>query len=110
MAVDPRTPVLVGVGQFTERIDDPSYRGMSAVDLATAAAQAALTDTGADVRRRGAGDRGVRRLRQFEICTPFRSQRWAARTTTCARWHSASGPTRRARCWSPSAATARRSS
>ena len=38
--VDPRTPVLVGVGQFTERIDDPDYRGLSAVDLATAAAKA----------------------------------------------------------------------
>ena len=27
MPVDPRTPVVVGVGQFTERIDDPDYRG-----------------------------------------------------------------------------------
>ena len=45
--VDPRIPVVVGVGQFTERIDDPSYRGMSAVELATApAASAALADTG----------------------------------------------------------------
>ena len=35
--VDPRTPVMVGVGQFTEHIDDPAYRGMSAVELATAA-------------------------------------------------------------------------
>ena len=26
---DPRTPVIVGVGQFTENIDDPGYRGMS---------------------------------------------------------------------------------
>ena len=37
--VDPRTPVLVGVGQFTENIDDPGYRGMSAVELATEAAR-----------------------------------------------------------------------
>jgi hypothetical protein len=44
--VDPRTPVLIGVGQFTERIDDADYRGMSAVDLATEAARAALADTG----------------------------------------------------------------
>ena len=36
--VDPRTPVIVGVGQFTERIDLPGYRGMSSVDLATEAA------------------------------------------------------------------------
>ena len=68
MAVDPRTPVLVGVGQFTERIDDPSYRGMSAVDLATAAAQAALTDTGANAAAVAQGGRQVFvGLRQFEI-------------------------------------------
>jgi acetyl-CoA C-acetyltransferase len=44
--VDPRTPVIVGVGQFTERLDDPGYRGMSSVELATAAAEAALRDAG----------------------------------------------------------------
>jgi acetyl-CoA C-acetyltransferase len=49
MSVDPRTPVVVGVGQFTERIDDPGYRGLSSVDLATEAVRAALADTGADV-------------------------------------------------------------
>ena len=43
-AVGPRTPVLVGVGQFTERLDDPGYRGMSSVDLATAAALADFED------------------------------------------------------------------
>jgi acetyl-CoA C-acetyltransferase len=71
MAVDPRTPVLVGVGQFTERIDDPSSRGMSAAELATAAAQAALTDTGADVRAVAQAIEVFAGLRQFEICTPF---------------------------------------
>ena len=40
MPVDPRTPVIVGVGQFTERIDDPDYRGLSSVDLATEAVRA----------------------------------------------------------------------
>jgi len=66
-AVDPRTPILVGVGQFTERIDDPGYRGMSSVELATAAASAALVDTGADpVAVAGAIDTVVG-LRQFEI-------------------------------------------
>ena len=44
MIVDSRTPVIVGVGQFTEHIDDPGYRGMSAVELAAAAASAALCD------------------------------------------------------------------
>ena len=65
-AVDPRTPVLVGVGQFTERIDDPTYRGMSSVELATAAAAAALTDTGAADAVAAALDTVVG-LRQFEI-------------------------------------------
>ncbi|HTE80330.1 MAG TPA: hypothetical protein VK634_06525, partial [Reyranella sp.] len=68
---DPRTPVIVGVGQFTERIDDPDYRGMSAVDLATAAARAALADTGADVDGVAQAIEVFVGLRQFEICTPF---------------------------------------
>ncbi|AKK29236.1 acetyl-CoA acetyltransferase [Mycobacterium sp. EPa45] len=69
--VDPRTPVLVGVGQFTERIDDPDYRGMSAVELATEAVRAALADTGADVAAVAKAIGVFAGLRQFEICTPF---------------------------------------
>ena len=69
--VDPRTPVIVGVGQFTERIDDPGYRGLSAVDLATAATRAALADTGADVDAVARAIEVFVGLRQFEICTPF---------------------------------------
>ena len=69
--VDPRTPVLVGVGQFTERIDGADYRGMSAVDLATAAAQAALADTGADVAKVAKAVDTVFGLRQFEISGPM---------------------------------------
>ena len=71
MPVDPRTPVLVGVGQFTERIDDPSYRGMSAVELATAATQSALADTGVDADTVAKAIEVFVGLRQFEICTPF---------------------------------------
>ncbi len=70
-AIDPRTPVVVGVGQFTERIDDPGYRGMSAVDLATEAVRAALDDTGADVSAVAEAIEVFAGLRQFEICTPF---------------------------------------
>lgn len=66
-AVNPRTPVLIGVGQFTERIGDPGYRGMSSVDLATAAASAALADTGVDVRAVADSIDTVVGLRQFEI-------------------------------------------
>ncbi|KAA0107968.1 acetyl-CoA acetyltransferase [Mycolicibacterium sp. P1-5] len=69
--VDPRTPVIVGVGQFTERIDDPDYRGMSAVDLATEAVRAALADTGTDVAAVAEAIQVFAGLRQFEICTPF---------------------------------------
>lgn len=43
MNLDPNTPVIVGVGQFTERIEDSGYRGMSSVELATAAAQGRTT-------------------------------------------------------------------
>src|SRR3954469_3675036 len=69
--VDPRTPVLVGVGQFTENIDDPGYRGMSAVELATAAAKAALTDTGANADDVATAIDAVVGLRQFEISGPL---------------------------------------
>ncbi len=65
--VDPRTPVIVGVGQFTENIDDPAYRGMSAVELATEAVKAALADTGADADAVAEAVDAVVGLRQFEI-------------------------------------------
>src|SRR6201994_5196910 len=69
--VDARTPVIVGVGQFTERIDDPSYRGMSAVELATAATTAALADTGAGAAAVAKAVDTVFGLRQFEISGPM---------------------------------------
>src|SRR4029453_11741331 len=68
--VDPRTPVLVGVGQFTERIDDADYRGMSAGELATEAAPAALADTGVDRAKIASAIDTVFALRQFEISGP----------------------------------------
>jgi acetyl-CoA C-acetyltransferase len=70
MAVDPRTPVIVGVGQAAENIDDSSYRGMSSVELATTAAQAALQDTGADVDGVARAIDTVVGVRQFEISGP----------------------------------------
>lgn len=71
MQVDPHTPVVVGVGQFTERIGTTDYRGMSSVDLATEAVRAALADTGADVTAVARSIEVFAGLRQFEICTPF---------------------------------------
>ncbi len=67
MAVDPRTPVIVGVGQSAESIGDSSYRGMSSVQLATAAAQAALSDTGVDTAAVAQAIDTVAGIRQFEI-------------------------------------------
>ncbi len=65
--LNPRTPVLVGVGQVCERIDEPGYLGMSAVALAAAAARAALLDTGADPDAVAAAIDTVAGTRQFEI-------------------------------------------
>jgi acetyl-CoA C-acetyltransferase len=69
--VDPRTPVLVGVGQFTERLDDAGYRGMSAVELATEAARAAIADTGVNAEKVTRAVDTVFALRQFEISGPM---------------------------------------
>ena len=65
MNLDPNTPVVVGVGQAAERIDDPNYRGMSPVELAAAAARAAVDDCGAEDA--GAAIDTVAGVRQFEI-------------------------------------------
>ncbi|GAA2380218.1 hypothetical protein GCM10009855_20340 [Gordonia cholesterolivorans] len=46
--IPPTTPVIVGVGQAAERIDDADYAGLSEADLAARAVSAALADTGAD--------------------------------------------------------------
>lgn len=70
MVIDPRTPVVVGVGQFTEKIDDPGYRGMSAVELAAAAAEAALRDCGAQTTKIAEAIDTVAGTRQFEISGP----------------------------------------
>jgi acetyl-CoA C-acetyltransferase len=40
------TPIIVGVGQFTDRLDTPAYRGLSNVDLAAEAGRRALADAG----------------------------------------------------------------
>ncbi len=63
------TPVLIGVGEASERIDAPDYAALSPVALAAKAAEAALR------RRRRAGPGGARStsspaIRQFEISGP----------------------------------------
>jgi len=68
---DPNTPVLVGVGQASDRIDDPGYRRLSAVGLAAEAATEALADSGADPAAVAAAIDTVAGVRQFEISTPM---------------------------------------
>jgi acetyl-CoA C-acetyltransferase len=68
--LDPRTPVIVGVGQASERIDDPSYKGFSPVDLAAAAARAAIDDAGIDVAAAVGHIDTVAGVRQFETSSP----------------------------------------
>ncbi|WP_182904044.1 acetyl-CoA acetyltransferase [Microbispora sp. H10830] len=68
--LDPRTPVVVGVGQSSERIGEPGYRRRSPVDLAADAAREALADTGADVNVIAGAVDTVAGVRQFEISTP----------------------------------------
>src|SRR5229473_1944200 len=45
--LDPRTPVIAGVGQASERLGAYDYRQRSPVELAADAAREALADTGA---------------------------------------------------------------
>jgi acetyl-CoA C-acetyltransferase len=68
--IDPRTPVLVGVGQAAERIDDVDYQGLSPIDLAVVAARAAAADTGADPQVMIAAIDTIACTRQFENSTP----------------------------------------
>ncbi|OBF20502.1 acetyl-CoA acetyltransferase [Mycobacterium kubicae] len=70
MNIDPNTPVVVGVGQAAERIDDPGYRAMSPVELAAAAARAALEDCDAELASVAAVIDTVAGVRQFEISGP----------------------------------------
>ncbi|HUD36487.1 MAG TPA: acetyl-CoA acetyltransferase [Streptosporangiaceae bacterium] len=71
VAVDPRTPVVVGVGQVSERIGEPGYQRRSPVDLAADAARAALADTGADPEAAARAIDTVAGVRQFEISSPL---------------------------------------
>src|ERR687886_243904 len=68
--LDPRTPVVVGVGQSSERLDDPGYRRRSPVGLAADAVREALADTGADPGDVAAAVDTVAATRQFENSTP----------------------------------------
>ena len=69
-ALDPRTPVIVGVGQSSEQISDPGYAGLSPVELAAAAARAAVADAGVDLSSLAPHIDTVAGVRQFETSSP----------------------------------------
>ena len=68
--IDPRTPIVVGVGQASERLDARTYRKRSPVDLAADAAREALADTGADPAVVATAIDTVVGVRQFENSAP----------------------------------------
>ncbi|OBG02572.1 acetyl-CoA acetyltransferase [Mycolicibacter sinensis] len=68
--VAPSTPIIIGVGQAAERIDDADYEGLSPIDLAVKAARVALLDTGIDGPALTAAIDIVACTRQFEDSTP----------------------------------------
>ena len=67
--LDPRTPVVIGVGQASERLDDPGYAALSPMDLGGKALRAAIADAQARGDVAGAID-VLAAIRQFEISTP----------------------------------------
>jgi acetyl-CoA C-acetyltransferase len=68
--LDPRTPVVVGVRQASERLGEPGYQRRSPVELAADAARDALADTGADPAAVASAIDTVAGVRQFENSTP----------------------------------------
>ncbi|WP_036555487.1 acetyl-CoA acetyltransferase [Nocardioides insulae] len=65
------TPVLIGVGQYAERLDDQDYRALSPIDLAVRAARAALEDAAAaDGEALGQAVGVIATTRQFENSVP----------------------------------------
>ena len=67
MSTNDLTPIVIGVGEASERIDTPEYKAMSPVELASAAAREALKDAGADV---AAHIDLIAAVRQFEVSNP----------------------------------------
>ena len=70
MNASENTPVIVGVGQAVDRLGSPDYQGLSPADMAAAAAQAAIDDTGVGEAVKAAIDL-VGGIRTFEDSTPM---------------------------------------
>jgi acetyl-CoA C-acetyltransferase len=67
--VDDNTPVIIGVGEASERIDAADYQALSPADLAGLAAAAAVADA-AGAPDLAAGIQVIAAIRQFEVSGP----------------------------------------
>ena len=67
MTFTPDIPILIGVGEASERIDAADYAALSPVALASKAAAAALTDAGAGAAHLAKHIDVIAAIRQFEV-------------------------------------------
>jgi acetyl-CoA C-acetyltransferase len=66
--LDDRTPIIIGVGEASERIEAPDYAALSPVELASRAAAAAVADAGG--KGVAARIQTMAAIRQFEVSGP----------------------------------------
>ena len=104
-----RTPVIIGVGQYTDRLDSPQYRGLSSVELAVEAAGCACRDARDDARLVAQID-GIGALRTFEDSIPRYSTPFGKSDNFPHSIARRLGATARTAVWPRSAATRRRRS
>jgi len=71
------TPVIIGVGQYSERVGEPSYGALSYMDLAGRALFAGIADTGASGDVAEAIDT-LAAIRAFEMSRPDRTPPFGA--------------------------------
>ncbi len=71
------TPVIIGVGQYSERVGDPGYEALSSMDLGGRALAAAIADSGASGDVADAIDT-LAAIRAFEMSRPDRTPPFGA--------------------------------
>lgn len=71
------TPVIIGVGQYSERVGEPGYSALSYMDLAGRALAGAIADSGASGDVAGAIDT-LAAIRAFEMSRPDRKPPFGA--------------------------------
>ncbi|MEO1221777.1 MAG: acetyl-CoA acetyltransferase [Pseudomonadota bacterium] len=75
--VNDSTPVIIGVGQYSERVDQPGYEALSYMDLGGRALAAAIDDSGATGSLAEAIDT-LAAIRAFEMSRPDREPPFGA--------------------------------